>query len=155
MLLHTRVRPLEAAIGIVLLGLGVAMAFATANLPVSPLYSRIGPTVVPTLVSALTIFVGLMMALSAIRDWRAPEMADAYHPAPMCVVAVGLVLHLLIIKDLGFVIASTVLFATVARAFSERRPLVAVGYGLAMALISYVGFKYGLRLDLPSGPLPF
>ncbi len=155
MLVHSRVRPVEAIFGAALLAVGVALAIATARLPVSPMYARIGPTVVPNIVAAATILVGVMIVLSALRDWRNPEQVDAYHPAPLLVVVIGLVLHLLILDSLGFVIASTVLFATVARAFSERRPVVALGWGVALALISYVGFKYGLDLTLPPGPLPF
>jgi hypothetical protein len=154
-LVHSRVRPVEALFGLALLILGIALAVGTANLPISPLYSRIGPTIVPTLVASASILVGLLLTLQALSDWRNPETVDAFHAIPLLVVVFGVVLHLLIITSLGYVIASTVLFAIVARAFSERRPVVAVGWGLALALVSYAGFKYGLDLTLPAGPLPF
>jgi len=49
--------------------------------------------------------------------------------------------------------ASTLLFALVARGFGDRRWVVTLPIGLALALVVYVGFTRGLALALPTGSL--
>src|SRR3546814_19073658 len=51
----------------------------------------------------------------------------------------------------GFVVASTVLFVAVARAFGSRRPLLDTVIGLVLCAVPQIGFTWGLGLRLPAG----
>jgi putative tricarboxylic transport membrane protein len=59
----------------------------------------------------------------------------------------------LLLMPAGFIIAATVLFVLVARAFSSRRMLRDAVAGLLLALIVYFSFTAGLGLVLPKGIL--
>ena len=60
-------------------------------------------------------------------------------------------LNVALISKLGFIIAGTVLFITTARAFGSRQPLRDGAIGLALAVISYVGFDRLLGYKIGSG----
>jgi putative tricarboxylic transport membrane protein len=57
------------------------------------------------------------------------------------------------LKPLGFVPAGLILFCCVAFAFGSRKYLRDAVVGVLLALVAYVGFKYGLGLQLPPGIL--
>ena len=65
----------------------------------------------------------------------------------------GLVLNLTLIGPLGFVIASTLMFVCVARAFGSRRPLFDTGVGVIVALVAYLGFDKVLGINIGAGIL--
>lgn len=136
-------------------GLGLFLAIETAAIPVSPVYSRIGPTVFPALVAAGLVCLGLVLAWQALRGGE--EAAARHEPAPhlaaLLWISAGLLLHAATLDLFGFVPASTLLFALVARGFGERRWPATLAVGLPLALIVYVGFTRGLSLTLPAGSL--
>lgn len=73
-------------------------------------------------------------------DWRT---------VGFCVGAV--VLFVLTLQILGWILAASLLFWIMARAFGSRRPLFDVGVALLMASIVQLLFVAGLGLSLPSG----
>jgi putative tricarboxylic transport membrane protein len=148
---------------------GVFLAVQTASIEVSPSYARVGPRVFPWVISFALIGLGLWIAFDVFRGSRkligAPasdEATAAEEPNPanepldwnaFLTIGLGLVLQMLLMNWAGFVIASTVLFACVARAFDSRRLTLNAAVGFMLALVVYVGFQYGLGLDLPAGIL--
>ena len=58
-----------------------------------------------------------------------------------------------LLKPLGFVPAGLILFWSVAFAFGSRRYGRDIIVGLLLALFPYIGFTYGLGLQLPPGIL--
>jgi len=69
------------------------------------------------------------------------------------IIMVGLIAHMNLLKPLGFVPAGLLLFLSVAFAFGSRRYGRDILVGLLLVLFAYVGFTYGLGLQLPQGLL--
>ena len=65
----------------------------------------------------------------------------------------GPLLFLATLNLVGFIIASTLLFMSVARGFGSRRPLRTASVALVLSTVLYVGFTRGLGLALPAGSL--
>lgn len=148
--------------------LGVFLAIQTAGIEVSPSYARVGPRVFPWVVSFALIGLGLWIAYDVYRTRKAksenPAPAasdpDAVDPADepidrnaFLTIGLGLVLQMLLMSTAGFIIASTVLFVCAARAFDNRNLVHSTAFGVILTTVVYVGFVYGLGLDLPAGIL--
>jgi putative tricarboxylic transport membrane protein len=143
----------EAILAAFVLGLGLFIAVETAMLRTGPGYAAIGPKLFPWLVAAGLLLVGAALLYEA----RAGAVA---HPAgfdldlpPALMVSAGLVLQMILMRPAGFVIASTVLFVAVTRAFGSRRLVLNVAVGLVLCLATFVAFRWGLGLILPAGVL--
>jgi putative tricarboxylic transport membrane protein len=116
-------------------------------------------SVVPTGTYPRLVLGGLVIfGLAALlRIWRRrvesgpgqPETSPPFAAAPVALVAVGVVLHLLLAERAGFVIAATVLFWCTARAFDDRHPVRDGIAALTISLASYVLFARVLQLSLP------
>ena len=143
------------AAGIVAFGLFFVVQ--TAMIDVSPGYARVGPRVFPWVISGGLIALGLWLAFEAWTGrWVSGETAyptSAFDLPAFLLIGLGLVLHMVLIGRAGFIIASTVLFVCVARAFGERRYAHTIAIGLCLAVVVFVGFTYGLGLALPAGIL--
>jgi putative tricarboxylic transport membrane protein len=143
----------EAVLAGFILLLGAFVAVETALLRTGPGYAAIGPKLFPWLVAAGLLLVGVALLYEA----RAGAVA---HPAgfeldlpPTLIVTGGLVLQMVLIKPLGFVIATAVLFVAIAYALGSRRVLVNAAIGLVLCALTYVAFTRGLGLVLPAGML--
>ena len=66
-------------------------------------------------------------------------------------IAVGIVLHVLLLERIGFVAAAAVLFWFTARAFDHHHPLRDAAFAIALAVGSYLLFARVLQLQLPPG----
>jgi putative tricarboxylic transport membrane protein len=149
-----------AALPEIVLGAGVVAAAAVALwqaslIPVSPLYSKVGPTVFPYLGAAMLGILGLLLVWQGLRggwqpqdekevplDWRA-----------LGVVGAGLLANVVLIKPLGFTLASMVMFTLIAWGFGSRRPWIDAPIGLLLALAAYFGFAGGLGVNIGKGPV--
>ncbi len=142
------------ASGVLLLGLVVL--WQTFQIPVSPLYSRIGPKVVPFAVAFGLIALGIALAVQSVTGrWTdEEELQDEPIDWPsLGWLGLGLLLNLILIGTLGFVIASTLMFVCVARAFGSRRPLFDAGIGVIVALVAFLGFDKILGINIGAGVL--
>lgn len=143
----------ETILAVAVLLLGLFVAFETAALRTGPGYSAIGPKLFPWLVAAGLVLVGLALL-------REARFGEVEHPGgfeldlpPLLLVTAGLVAQMLLMRPAGFVIATTLLFVTVARAFGSRRPVRDAAIGLVLCAVVQVAFTRGLGLNLPSGVL--
>jgi putative tricarboxylic transport membrane protein len=143
----------EAILAGFILLLGVFVAVETAMLRTGPGYAAIGPTLFPWLVAAGLLLVGVAL----LHEARAGAIA---HPTgfeldlpPALAVTAGLVLQMVLIKPLGFVLASALLFVAVAYALRSRRIVLNAAVGLVLCAVTYVAFTRGLGLALPAGVL--
>ena len=66
-------------------------------------------------------------------------------------VLAGLVLNVALIKYLGFIIASTLLFCCVARAFGSRQIVRDFLIAIVFAAVAYFGFARVLGINIGSG----
>jgi putative tricarboxylic transport membrane protein len=143
----------EVLLAVAVLLLGVFLAEETARLRTGPGYAAVGPKLFPWLVAAGLVLVGLAL----LREARSGEIE---HPVgleldlpPLLLVTGGLVAQMLLMKPAGFVIASSLLFVAVARAFGSRRLVRDLAIGLTLCVAVYVAFTRGLGLNLPAGVL--
>jgi putative tricarboxylic transport membrane protein len=141
--------------GVVVLALIVG--FEATRIPVSPMYSKVGPTVFPYAVAAALLLLGLKLVYDGITgQWGNTAADDDPTPADrrgFAWLALGLVLNVALIDVLGFIIASTILFICVARAFGSGSPRRDLGIGFALALVSYLGFDRLLGIQIGAGIL--
>lgn len=153
----------EFALALGTAAFGAFLAIQTAGIEVSPGYARVGPRVFPWVISFTLIGLGLWIAFDVYRTRKAgspAKAAEAADPSDEAVdwnafltIGLGLVLHMALIGTAGFVVASTVLFVCVARAFDSRNLVRNAAIGFILSAIVFVGFEYGLGLDLPGGIL--
>jgi len=142
-----------------LLGLGTVAAavlafWQTSIIPVSPLYSKVGPTIFPYIASALLLVLGLILTARGLRGGWQPEDEKEIPLdwGSMFVVLAGFAANVILIGPLGFTIASTVMFTLIAWGFGSRTPWRDAPIGFVLALAAYFGFAAGLGVNIGMGP---
>ncbi|WP_192252267.1 tripartite tricarboxylate transporter TctB family protein [Mesorhizobium silamurunense] len=143
----------ELLIGVGLLACAGAVAWQTLAIPVSPLYSKVGPRVFPYITMAGMIVLSLLLIVAALRGGWQPE-EEKETPTDwkaMGLVVAGLVANLLLIQPLGFTVASVVMFVLVCFGFGSRHPLRDALLGLVLALAAYFGFARALGVNIGAG----
>lgn len=144
-------RPDGAAftIAALLAALGALLIWQGRAIPDKGGYAGIGSGDMP-------VFVGLaLLALAATHVYQGLRRRSAPVPrqqmAPVLFIVGGLALQLILLKPLGFSIASGLLFAFTAAAFGKRKMQISLPVGIAFALVVYGVFDRLLQLNLPSG----
>lgn len=140
--------------------LGLLMAFGTTQLPESTGYAKVGPRLMPTIVSGGLILLGLLLLKEAwfggFKD--VDEAAASANPTEwksFAWISGSMILNGILMVPAGFIIAGTLMFVMAARGFGSTRWLKNGIVGAALAAVTYAFFNYGLGLNLPSGLLPF
>lgn len=141
------------------LGFGVALAFGTTLLPEATGYAKVGPRLMPTIVSGGLILLGLVLIKEALfGGFRSvDENAAAGNPTDWRAIAwisAGIILNGILMVPAGFVLSGTLLFVLAARGFGNNAWGKNAIIGLIIAVITYAFFNYGLGLGLPRGVLP-
>jgi len=114
--------------------------------------ASIGPY--PVLVIAGLVVCGLGAARSVARSARTgAREAGTRTVASLALIAIGIVLHIVMLERVGFVGAAAVLFWFTARAFDHRHPLRDSAFAIALSFASYLLFARVLQLQLPAGVL--
>ena len=145
------------SVGVV--ALGVAAAIVALSLPSAGGYSRIGPNVIPVVVSfGLILLGGVLLYECFTGGWRARTPDDpaergehAFLPGAFAWVSAGLFAQMALVHTAGFVIAAAALFACVARGFGSGRWLRDAAIGLFLGLCVFLFFVRFLNVNLPAG----
>lgn len=143
----------ETIIAVGVLVLAAVVLWQTYEIPVSPLYAKVGPRVMPLITAAGLGLLGVLLLIEALRGgWQSEEEKETRpdHVA-LAWVAGGLILNVLLIGTLGFTLASIIVFVCVARGFGSRAILRDAGIGAAFALIAYFGFAQTLGMNIGGG----
>ena len=151
-----RLRRPETLVALGVIALGCLALQQTTQIPVSPMYAKVGPTVMAYAASGLLVAQGLGLLLDVWRGrWTSPpEEAEAeFDRRAFGWLLLGLVLNIGLIGPLGFIPASMLLFACTARAFGSRRILRDLLIGLVFAAVAYFGFAELLGIDIGGGLL--
>ena len=144
----------EIIVSAALLALGVAFAIGTWRLPDAPGYAQVGPKLFPCLVAAGLIVIGALLLKEALgTGFRAlPEEArGGFSWSAFGWISAGLLSHLVLIAGIGFILASSLLFAAVARAFGSPRAGRDFAIGIVLNAAIYAIFTQALTLSLPWG----
>jgi Tripartite tricarboxylate transporter TctB family len=153
----TRLRPAvgETIIGAGVLTLATVMFWQTMSIPVSPIYAKVGPTVVPIITAVCLGMLGILLLIDAWQGGWQPVEEKEVTPdrAALLWIIAGLVLNVVLIVPAGFTIASVILFVCVARGFGSKAILRDALIGAAFAFIAYFGFAKTLGINIGSGPI--
>lgn len=143
----------EALIGLGLLVTAALVLWQTMVMPVSPMYSKVGPTVFPYMTAfGLALFAVLLIVQAWRGGWQPDDEKEVgIDWKSVAFVAAGLVANVALIKPLGFSFASTLLFVLVAHGFGSRKPLHNAAIGLVLSLAAYFGFAKALGVNIGAG----
>lgn len=144
----------DLAIGAGILVLALLLGWQASVIPGSASYAQVGPDVFPWIVAAMLFALGLGLVASALRGGWSHAIEDAPGHTEwrsLGWVALGLLVNVSAIEYAGFIIASTLMFMMIARAFGSLSPLRDGAIGFALALVSYVGFDRVLGYKIGSG----
>lgn len=146
-------RPDGAAfiVAALLAAFGALLLWDAGRLPQDGGYAGIGPAAMPKIVGWGLIVLAALTAGSGLK--RPLANVPRQNPVPLFWIGGGVAIQIALLHVIGFVIATTLLFAATARAFGERRVLLALAVGLGLALVVYGIFDRLLQLNLPAGPL--
>jgi putative tricarboxylic transport membrane protein len=151
-------RKLRPAIGETLIALAVLVLAAivywqTAIIPVSPIYAKVGPTVVPAIAALGLAVLGALLLIAALRGGWQPEAERevTIDHAALLWIAGGLILNVLLIGAAGFTLASIILFVCVARGFGSRALVRDAVIAAVFALVAYFGFARTLGINIGAG----
>jgi putative tricarboxylic transport membrane protein len=141
----------EGLLGGGVLALGIFIAVETSRFDVGPSHAAVGPRLFPFLIAAGLIVVGLAVLWQGFFGHIAHEGGFELDWLAVAFVSGGLIAQMLLLELLGWIIATTMLFVAVARAFGSRRLVLDAAIGLALTGLAYVVFTAGLGLSLPAG----
>jgi putative tricarboxylic transport membrane protein len=141
----------EAILGGLVLVLGLFIAYETTQLHSGPGYAAVGPALFPYMIAAGLVVIGALVLREAFFGHVAHERGMELDWRAVLLVLVGLVVQGILLLPLGWILATSAMFVVVARAFGSRRPLLDAGIGLAITVVAFVLFNYGLGLNLPFG----
>ncbi len=143
----------EFAVSLGLIGFAVVVMWQTFAIPVSPLYTKVGPTIAPHLNWFFLLVLGLGLFGQSLRGgWQSEEEKEnTVDFAALGFVAAGLAANVLLIEPAGFTIASVAMFVLVARGFGSRRWLRNAGIAFVLALVAHLGFAGLLGIDIGGG----
>ncbi|MDB5569156.1 MAG: tricarboxylic transporter [Hyphomicrobiales bacterium] len=145
----------ELAVALGALALACVVLWQTLEIPVSPIYARVGPTIIPMITAVGLGVLSLLLIAGALRGgWQTDEEKHATPDRKALLwLAAGLLANVLLIGPAGFSVASVILFTATARAFGSTRPVRDAGMGLAFALLAYFGFARALGINIGAGLL--
>ena len=143
----------EFLIGVGLLACAAVVLWQTLAIPVSPLYSKVGPTVFPYMTAMGLAVLSLLLIVAALRGGWQPqdEKETPVDWKSMAFVVAGLIANLVLIKPLGFTAASVVMFVLICYGFGSKHPLRDALIGLVLALAAYFGFAKALGVNIGAG----
>jgi len=106
----------------------------------------------------LPVFIGVcLLALAATHVYKGFRHGaigiPRQQPLPVMLIVGGLLLQLILLKSLGFSVASGILFACTAAAFGKRNFALTLPIGIGFAFLVYGVFDRLLQLNLPGGLL--
>ncbi|MCM0018948.1 MAG: tripartite tricarboxylate transporter TctB family protein [Tagaea sp.] len=146
----------ETFVGLAVLAFAAIVYFGAAGIPASPLYARIGPAVFPYAIAACMAVMGALLTFQGLAGGWSDEDPDTKLPVDfraLMWLAIGLAINLVAIRDLGFTLASALMFACIARCFGSERPAADFGVGFALAAAAYLGFSKALGINIGEGLL--
>lgn len=141
----------EAVLGGAVLALGLFIGIETWMLGGVGGSAPVGPRLFPFLIAAGLLAIGATLLREALAGRIAHERGIELDWRAVALVSAGLIVEMLLIEYAGWIVAATLLFVLVARAFLSRRILVDAALGLGLAVLAFVVFNYGLDLGLPGG----
>lgn len=150
---HGKRRPDRAALVIAagLLVISAVVAWDAGRLGGAANYARIGPQTVPYAVALCLAVLGVWTVFEA---WRGdfPER-EPQEIRPVLWIVGGLLAQMILIRFVGFSIATGLLFAMTARGMGRVNLAMALASGIVISFLVWLLFARVLQLTLPAGPV--
>ena len=141
----------DVAVGLGVCTLALVIGWQTTLIPDNAVYAKVGPKIVPWLVTGMLAVLGAALTFHGWRGGWEHDDAGAPDYTSLGLMVLGLVLNVALIDVAGFIIASTVLFALTARAFGSSQGVRDSAIGFALATVAYIGFDRVLGYRIGSG----
>ena len=138
------------ALGAIALSLYLFIGSSGINLGTGD--DKIGPRFFPYIIAGGLFVSASLMIFEALRQ-KSLKSDLQFEIAPLVLIVIGLIISVLLLERLGFILAVTILFTLVARAFKSQQLIRDVFVGLILTTIVYYLFTSGLGLVLPRGVL--
>ena len=135
--------------GVVYILFGVAAIGIAYNYPIGSA-GRMGPGYFPRGLGFLLIFMGLILAVRALRTRGTPLSFPTFKP--LLIVIGSIVLFGLAAPKLGLMLATVILVVASSTASDEFRWKEAIIASICLAIFTYLAFSWGLKLQLPVWP---
>ena len=133
----------------ILAALGVLLIWQGRAIPDKGGYAGIGSGDLPVFVGGVLLLLALAHVIKGLRQ---PALGiPRQQPLPILLIVGGLALQLILLKPLGFSIASGLLFTCTAAAFGKRNLTLTLPIGIGFAFLVYGIFDQRLQLNLPAG----
>ena len=144
-----RNRPFRAALAV----LTLALFFGVGSDLISDAsgYGRVSPRFFPVIVAGLLVITGITLLLESLMAQGNQSEQEPAALLPFMLVLLGIALDVALMRPGGFIVASTVLFACVSRAFGSANLLRDSAIGAALATTTFLLFTGPLKLNLPGG----
>lgn len=141
---------LGIAAGAVLIGLFIL--FDSLGIRLGSGYDRIGPRFFPWIVAAGLLVTGGLMLFELLRKAE-PTAREPLVRSSLITLLMALFVCILLLETAGFIIAASVQFWLIARAFHSDRPRRDAVVAVLLSTGVYFVFTQGLGLVLPRGLL--
>lgn len=139
------------AVAAVLLAMAATIFIDVSRLRDMGGYSQVGPATVPDWIGFVLIGLAVWTVIAAFRgDFPKAERQEL---GPVVWVVAGLIAQMVLIRPLGFSIATGALFGLAAAGFGARKIWISIPIGIVICLAIYWLFNVQLQLTLPAGPL--
>jgi len=126
------------------------LAWDASRLGAGGAYARIGPQTIPYAIAVCLAGLGVWTAIEAWRgDFPAREKQDL---PPVLWIVGGLVVQMVLIRFIGFSIATGIMFAMTARGLGKVSLPRALVAGILISAVVWFIFARILQLTLPAGP---
>ena len=151
----------ELLVALLLLALGLAVVVDANGLREGlGRNTAIGPKVIPFVIGAGLVLVGLLLAVDVLRGGRgeqeAGEDVDLSHGSDwrtVSILAAAFVANIVLIERAGWPVSGAVLFFGSAYALGSRRTVRDIAIAVTLSVGTWYLFVVGLGIDLPVGVL--
>jgi putative tricarboxylic transport membrane protein len=142
------------SLGMVVLGAWVVWQGSMVNAAAG--HSGVGPGLFPKLIGSGLSIIGLVLGWQALSGgWRAMPDDETAHQAAdwraFGLISLAVLLHMALVGWAGFIIASALLYALIARGFGSARPVRDIVLAIVISVLVFFLFTRGLGLNLPAG----
>lgn len=139
--------------GLLLVIVGMLIAWSTSQMRVPPMHAKVGPQLFPYIAAIALIGLGICFVVQAARNSPDKLVADTDTTDwfALGVIVAGFLFQIASITTLGFILSSAVLFVAVAYGFGSRQYIRDIVVALLLSAAAYFTFTKLLNLQLPAG----
>lgn len=148
-LIHLRLP--ELVVGAFSTSIGLFVLADISATPAAAAKSAVGPAAFPGLVGFGLLAVGLRLLYEARARWTEAGDIPPLDLGAAALGAIAFAAMILTLEWLGWIVAGSLMYATVAWIFGSRQPGRSLLLGLGLTTATYLLFDYGLDLSLPLG----